>query len=80
MEQVGHNGMKSVVAELASQDFPRIRIGIGTPEDKDDMINYVIGHIAQDEYFLLEEGIKKAVLAVEEIVKNGIDTAMNKYN
>lgn len=75
-----HNGMKSVVQELGMTDFSRVRIGIGTPEHKSDAINYVIGHIQDEEYDLLQEGIKKAAIAVEEIVKNGIDTAMNKYN
>ena len=75
-----HNGMKSVVQELSAEDFPRIRIGIGTPEFKNDMINYVIGHVNEEEYNLLKQGIDKAVLAIQEILKNGIDIAMNKYN
>ena len=75
-----HNGMKSVVQNLGTTDFPRVRIGIGTPEFKNDAINYVIGHIADEEYKILEGGIDKASLAIEEIIKNGIDIAMNKYN
>ncbi|MCI9017160.1 MAG: aminoacyl-tRNA hydrolase [Clostridia bacterium] len=75
-----HNGMKSVVQELNSTDFPRIRIGIGLPEYKNDMVNHVLAHIEEAEYKVLEEGIKKAVLAIEELLINGIDTAMNKYN
>lgn len=75
-----HNGMKSIVQELGSTEFPRIRIGIGTPEHKNDAINYVIGHIQDEEYDLLQKGVEKAAIAVEEIVENGIDTAMNKYN
>ena len=75
-----HNGMKSVIEELASEEFPRIRVGIGTPEFKNDMVNYVLGHIPEEEYKLLQTGVEKAALAVEEIVRSGIDTAMNKYN
>ena len=75
-----HNGMKSIVQELSSTEFPRIRIGIGTPEYKNDVINYVIGNIPDEEYNILQTGVEKAELAVEEIIKNGIDTAMNKYN
>lgn len=75
-----HNGMKSIVQELGSTEFPRVRIGIGTPEHKNDSINYVIGHIQDEEYDLLQKGVEKAAIAVEEIVENGIDTAMNKYN
>lgn len=75
-----HNGMKSVVQELASIDFPRVRVGIGTPEYKNDMVNYVIGHVTKEEQDILQQGVKKATLAVEEIITNGIDIAMNRYN
>ena len=75
-----HNGMKSVVQELGTTEFSRIRVGIGQPEFKNDMINYVIGKVPEEEQKVLQEGIKKAAEAVEEIVKNGIDIAMNKFN
>ena len=75
-----HNGMKSVVQELGTTDFARIRVGIGQPEHKNDMINYVIGKIPEDEEKILIQGVKKAAKAVEEILKNGIDIAMNKFN
>lgn len=75
-----HNGMKSVVAELNSQEFPRIRVGIGKPKFTNDMINYVIGAVPKEEQIKLEEGTKKAKEAVIEVLKNGIDTAMNKFN
>lgn len=75
-----HNGMKSVVQELATQEFPRIRVGIGKPEHKNDAINYVLGYIPDDEYEVLQIGVEKASKAIEEIIKNGIDIAMNNYN
>jgi len=75
-----HNGAKSVVEELNSEDFMRIRIGIGKPIDQYDAIDYVIGPINDKMYTELQKGIDKAVGAVEEFLKNGIDTAMNKYN
>lgn len=75
-----HNGMKSVVEELQSTDFARIRVGIGQPEFKSDMINYVIGKVSQEEQKILQQGVEKAAKAVEEILKNGIDIAMNKFN
>ena len=75
-----HNGMKSVVEELQSTDFARIRVGIGQPESKSDMINYVIGKVSQEEQEILQQGVEKAAKAVEEILKNGIDIAMNKFN
>ena len=75
-----HNGMKSVIQELANEEFARIRIGIGTPVYKEDKINYVIGKVNDEEYSILMQGIKQASDAVIDIVKNGIDMAMNKYN
>lgn len=75
-----HNGMKSVTQEIGTQEFPRIRIGIGAPMYKNDMINYVIGAIPEEDKKQLEQGIKTASKAVEEILKHGIDMAMNRYN
>ncbi|MBR2744340.1 MAG: aminoacyl-tRNA hydrolase [Clostridia bacterium] len=75
-----HNGMKSVVSRLATEEFPRIRVGIGQPEFKDDLVNYVIGHVKDEDYEVLLDGIDKAADAVSHIVKYGIDSAMNKYN
>lgn len=75
-----HNGMKSIVHELGTTEFGRIRVGIGQPEFKNDMINYVIGKVPEEEQKILQEGVEKAAEAIEEIVKNGIDIAMNKFN
>ena len=75
-----HNGMKSVVQELNTTDFIRIRVGIGQPKFKSDMINYVIGNVPEEEQKILQQGTKKAAEAIEEILKNGIDIAMNKFN
>lgn len=72
--------MKSVVKMLSSQDFARIRVGIGSPEYKNDLINYVIGRASAEDYLKLTEGINTAEEAVSEIIKNGIDKAMNKIN
>lgn len=75
-----HNGMKSVIEELNSSEFGRVRVGIGQPEYKNDMINYVIGRVPEEEQEILHQGVKKAAEAIEEIIKNGIDIAMNKFN
>lgn len=76
----GHNGMKSIIQMIGTEEFPRIRIGIGRPEHNGDEINYVIGVIPKDEIPTLEEGTEKAKEAIIEIMKNGIDSAMNKFN
>ena len=75
-----HNGMKSTVACLNTTDFPRVRVGIGMPENKEKLIEYVIGHVQNEEYIKLQDGVKKAADAITEILKSGIDIAMHKYN
>ena len=75
-----HNGMKSMVKELKSEEFPRIRVGIGKPINEFDRINYVIGSIPNEEYTKLQEGEDLATQAIEYWLENGIDNTMNRYN
>lgn len=75
-----HNGMKSVVHELNTQNFKRVRIGIGAPVDKENLIEYVIGAIPEEDKEKLEKGTDLAKDAVIEIIKSGMDIAMNKFN
>ena len=65
---------------LNTEDFIRVRVGIGAPENKEDMINYVIGPIPKREKEILEGSIEKAAESVIEILKSGIDVAMNRFN
>jgi len=76
----GHNGMKSIIQMLGTEQFSRVRIGIGRPKHNGDEINYVIGSIPEEEIPKLDEGTEKAKDAVIEIIKNGIDSAINKFN
>ena len=75
-----HNGMKSVVECLNTEKFSRVRVGIGIPEDKTDLINYVIGYVPEDEKLVLDKGCETAKEAVVDFLKNGIDIAMNNFN
>lgn len=75
-----HNGMKSVVEQIKTKKFARVKVGIGAPEDKEDLIEYVIGAIPEDEIKILDSATTLAKDAVIEIIKNGIDNAMNKMN
>ena len=75
-----HNGMKSVVKELKSEDFPRIRVGIGKPMFKEMMIGYVLEKLNGNEREILEESTKLAANAVYDIITSGIDKAMNMYS
>ena len=72
--------MKSVVACVGTENFVRVRVGIGMPEYKGDLMNYVIGNIREEDRESLNNGIELAQNAVIEIINNGADSAMNKYN
>ena len=75
-----HNGMRSVTKELNSVNFPRVRIGTGTPIFKELLVNYVIEPLNEEQYEKLAPAIEKASEATEAIVTKGIDLAMNLYN
>jgi peptidyl-tRNA hydrolase, PTH1 family len=75
-----HNGMKSVIQCLQTDEFPRIRIGIGKPSENIALVDYVIGYINKEDQEQLQEGVTKAYEAVIEILKNGVNKAMNKFN
>lgn len=72
--------MRSVVENLNTEEFTRIRIGIGSPKDKEDTINYVIGAIPKREKDILNKSIENAAKSVIEILEDGIDVAMNHFN
>lgn len=77
----GHNGMKSIIASLETEDFPRLRIGIGRPENEGkDAVHYVLGPFRKAESEALDEVIARAADAVESFVTAGIEVAMNRFN
>ena len=75
-----HNGMKSVIANINSNDFIHIRIGTGKPIFKENLIDYVIKKLTKEERDALLRGIEVGTEAVEEVLKKGIDNAMNSIN
>ena len=75
-----HNGMKSVVHELQTEEFPRIRIGVGTPQYKEEILHYIIAKMSMTEYEALRKPIETASQAIIDIITKGIDHAMNQYN
>lgn len=75
-----HNGMKSIINELNSEEFARIRVGIGKPKNEFDRIDYVIGRVSKEEQLKLQKGVDSARDAVIYWIENGIDNTMNKYN
>lgn len=76
----GHNGIKNIIAHLGTQDFPRIKIGTGAPEDKDGMIDWVTGVPSQKEREVLLESFKRAIEAAACVIEHGCQRAMNDFN
>lgn len=75
-----HNGMRSIVPHL-TENFPRVRVGIGQPPHKDmDLADYVLGKFSKESQKTMENAISVAAKAAVEIVKNGVDASMQKYN
>ena len=75
-----HNGMKSVVEQLGTKDFVRIRIGVGAAEAGEDLVNRVIGEVPKAERELLQKAATEAAAAVKDIITIGVDNAMNRHN
>ncbi len=76
----GHNGIKSIIAHLGSQDFPRIKIGVGAKPDRMDLADYVLSRFSQTDRQMMEDAFQDAADAVEFMLADGADAAMNRYN
>lgn len=74
-----HNGMRSIIYQLQSDRFPRIRIGTGKG-DGENLIDFVTGGFTKEEVPVMREAVLRAAAACKAIVTDGIDTAMNQYN
>ena len=77
----GHNGIKNIISHLNSENFPRIKIGVGQKPHPDyDLIDWVLGKFPKSDEAKLKEAIDASVNAIKEILAQGIDSAMNKYS
>lgn len=77
----GHNGIKSIISCTGSDLFPRIKIGVGSPPNPDyDLADWVLGVFSPQESPAVAGALENAADAAVEIVKNGVDSAMNRYN
>lgn len=74
----GHNGIKSIIANLGSDIFPRVKVGVGQP--KNDLVSHVLGKFTKEEDKLLAKTIPAAAEAIETIIKEEVKEAMNKFN
>ena len=76
----GHNGIKSVIEAAGSQDFPRLRIGVGRPPQGTGQIEHVIGPMEPDDREVVDEAVERAADAVACLLDHGMDEAMSRYN
>ena len=76
----GHNGIKSIIAQTGSQDFPRIKIGVGEKPKGWDLADYVLGRVGEDEAIFLNGALKEAAEAAKMMMEGEVEAAMNRYN
>ena len=77
----GHNGLKSIIQHLGTDQFPRLRVGVGEKPHPDyDMADWVLGHFQGEDKKAIDASVKRAADAIECLLKEGPDRAMNKFN
>ena len=76
----GHNGMKDIISHLGTDEFTRVRVGVGEKPKGYDLADYVLGHFTKDERELMDGAFIDAANAVVSIMNDGIDAAMNRFN
>ena len=75
-----HNGMRDISNKLGTNDFVRVRVGAGKPQNNQDLANFVLGGFRKEEVEEITKAIKNASEAVLEVINNGVHSAMNKFN
>ena len=76
----GHNGIKHIIQQLGTQNFVRIKVGVGAKPKGWDLADYVLGRFDKDDRALVEDAQERACKAVELILTDSVDAAMNEYN
>lgn len=77
----GHNGLKNIIQHLGTDRFPRIKVGVGSPQQADyDMVDWVIGKPIGEDQRALMEALDRAGEAAKVLISDGIDRAMNRFN
>ena len=77
----GHNGLKNIIQHLGGDNFPRLKVGVGgKPHPDYDMADWVLGKLQGEDKKVFDEAVKKAADAIECLLKDGADKAMNKFN
>lgn len=76
----GHNGLKNIIAHLHTEEFQRVRIGVGHKPEGEDLVRFVLGRFSKAEREEIDEGEKNAAKAVRMMLAEGAEAAMNVYN
>ncbi|HEY7499397.1 MAG TPA: aminoacyl-tRNA hydrolase [Vicinamibacterales bacterium] len=76
----GHNGLKSLIEQLGTQEFPRMRVGVGRGDARRDLADHVLATFDRDERTIVGEAVARAVDAVEVFIADGIGPMMNRFN
>lgn len=76
----GHNGIKNIIAHLGTQEFMRIKVGVGEKPREYDLADYVLSRFSKEEGELVEDAMKRGAEAAVKIMTEGVEAAMNLYN
>jgi peptidyl-tRNA hydrolase, PTH1 family len=77
----GHNGVASIIQNLGTQDFPRLRIGVDRPAGfQSNQVDWVLSRFDREERKIVDEALTRAAEAIESVLSDGLDRAMNTYN
>ena len=76
----GHNGIKNIIAHLGTDAFPRIKVGVGAPQQEDGLVDWVIGSFTASERKVVDAAIDKALDAAECVIEKGVSEAQNRFN
>ena len=76
----GHNGLKNIILHLGHDSFHRIKMGVGEKPKNYDLADYVLGHFPKEERLVMDESVKDACKAIELMINDDVDAAMNLYN
>lgn len=76
----GHNGIKNIIAHLGTQEFPRVKVGVGNKTPRMDLADYVLSHFSKADQDAMEDAFKEAAEAVKALISEGADRAMNRFN
>ncbi len=76
----GHNGIKNIIAHLGTQEFPRVKVGVGAKPPRMDLKDYVLSRFSQGERELMDQAFREAADAVVMMMTEGADRAMNHFN